>query len=853
MEIAAISEGDDTLIYPHVTGRLDEVYAADGTIRQHWEYVLESLTSLGKLELAQRQLKTQRILRDDGAAYTPVDKPAQLNVWELDPVPMLFESDEWNAVESGLIERAELLDLVLKDLYGEKSLIRNGFIPPELVFGQSGFLRACHDVQVPGKKQLIFHSSDMVRNSDGEICILTDRTQVPRGIGYVLENRTVMSRVFPSLYRDSRVHRLALFYHGIRRKLQDLSPRSAGGEPNVVVLTPGAYSKSYFEHIYLANYLGYPLVQGGDLTVRGGRVWMKSVEGLSPVDVIFRFVDDVYCDPVELRSDSRLGVPGLLEAMRSGSVVVVNPPGAAVLENPVLHKYLPRIGEFFFGRPLKLKSVDTYWCGDPADLDFVLQNFGRMVLKTVNPNPLQKSVFLSDLSDSDQAAWRERLLQNPQQYAAQAYLEPSQSPSWVDGELQPRRILMRTFSVASERSYSVMPGSLARIAHSQRSLRVGHGMGSVSKDTWVLASEPEKQFTLQGEASLRGFEQAPIHTNLPSRVVENLFWMGRYAERSQSSARLLRTVCLQINSTLHLPPNARQLMLQAVTDVTDTSPGFRGDDAAKLLLNPDPELLSVILDGGRVGSLRHSVHAMLTSAEEVKEQLSADAQRIVNDIRDELTAMDQALANGLSSAPEETLDQLVTELLALAGQAHEGMFRGIGWCFLEMGRQLEKVYQTAALIRAMLVPGFEGRSQEIVLETLLLLTEALIPYRRRYMARLDIGNGLQLLLLDKNNPRSMLFQMKRLADQLDFLCSAATQDELTPEQKQILSATTALQLVDTETLTEIDKGDAARSELDRFLGVLQGHMNTAAERISDRYFDHTGGPQQLVQGGWDSA
>lgn len=851
MSSAAFHKSDDRLSYPHLVGLNDEVYTAEGDVRQHWEYVLESMTSLGRNELTQRQLKAQRILRDDGAAYTPVDQPANINVWELDPVPMLFESDEWNRVESGLIERAELLDLILKDLYGEQSLIRHGFLPPELVYGQAGFLRACHDVKVPGKKQLIFHSSDMIRRSDGEICILTDRTQVPRGIGYVLENRTVMSRVFPSLYRDSQVHRLALFFHSIRKKLHELSPRAAHGEPSVVLLTPGAYSKSYFEHIYLANYLGFPLVQGGDLTVRGGRVWMKSVEGLNPVDVIFRFVDDAFCDPVELRNDSHLGVPGLLEAMRNGNVVVVNPPGAAVLENPVLHKYLPRISEFFFGHPLKLNSVNAYWCGDAADLEFVMTHFDQLVLKTISPNVNEKSVFLSELSETDRDAWRAQVLKRPRHFVAQDFLEPSQSPTWVSGELQPRRILMRAFSVASEQSFNVMPGSLARIAHSRRSLRVGHGTGSVSKDTWVLASEPEKQFTLQNDAAQRVLDQAFIPTNLPSRVVENLFWMGRYAERSECSARLLRTVFLQLNSTLHLPDDARRLLLETVTDLTLTEPGFRGEDAAELIRNPDRELLSMILDGKRVGTLRHSLHAMLSSAEEVKEQLSADAQRIVNDIRDEMGNQDRALALGLNSAPEETLDQLVTELLAFAGQAHEGMFRGTGWNFLEMGRQLEKVCQSAALIRAMLVPALQGRSQEIALETLLLVTEALIPYRRRYQASLDIGNGLQLMLMDRKNPRSLLFLMTKLGGHLQHLKHENAQEELNPEQKKILSATTMLQLVDPKLLDVVNDKNQVRYELDHFLLSLQEQVFAAADCISDRYFDHTGGPQQLVQDGWE--
>ncbi len=842
----------DSLLYPSAEQRHDEVYTPEGTVRPYWQYLLDSLETLGQSEMAQRQLKTQRILRDDGATYSSFEGPAKSNIWELDPVPMLLDSEEWSGIEAGLIERAELMDLVLKDLYGERSLVRRGILPPELLFDHKGFIRACHDVFMPGEQQLIFHSADMIRTQDGSLCVLTDRTQMPKGVGYALENRTVLSRVFPSLFRDSQVHRLALFYQALRQKLNELVPYAPDGRPRVVVMTPGTFNQSYFEHTYLANYLGYPLVQGGDLTVRGGRVWMKSVGGLHPVDVIVRFVNDSFCDPVELRSDSHLGVPGLLEVVRSGGVVVVNPLGSGVLENPALQCYLPKISEFFLGRPLQLASVNSYWCGDNKDLEFVQANFDAMVLKAVNPTHDNQSVFVAELSKEDRDTWLARVLSEPHKWVAQDLLEPSQCPTLVKGDLQPRRVILRSFAVASEQSFNVMPGCLARIAPDKRSRRVVQGQGSLSKDTWVLASEPEKQFSLQATARGKQLARTDVPLNLPSRAVENLFWLGRYAERAETSARLLRTVFLQLNSTLQLPKDARHLMLTAVTDVTNTQPGFRGPEAAKLFDAPEQELLSVILDSGRPGSLRYDLHAMLTCAEEVKEQLSADAQRIVNDIRDELSYLDASLAGGLGSAPEEALDPLVTALLAMAGQAHESMFRGIGWRFLEMGRRLEKAHQSASLIRALLVTCYEGRSQDLLLETLLLSTEALISYRRRYLAQLDIGDGLKLMLMDLNNPRSMLFLMQELTEHLNSLVSDLSVSGLAAEQKQLLSATTALQLVDIDVLELADEEGIERADLDAFLESLQEKLRQTADLISDRYFDHTAGPQQLVQTGWEN-
>lgn len=334
------------LAYTRPDSFYDEAFGPEVSPRTHWHYLLEGLASIGPEGLEERQRKALRILRDDGATYNLTTEPAS-RIWGLDPVPLLLDSEEWSRIEAGLIERAELFDLILKDLYGPRELIRHGVVPPEAIYAHHDFLRACQNIRLPGEQQLILHAVDMVRGTDGKMVVIGDRTQAPSGAGYALENRSVISRVLPSLFRESQVHRLSLFFQALRRKLATLSPN--GDTPRVVILTPGAYSETYFEHTYLANYLGYSLVQGGDLTVRNGYVWMKALDGLHRVDVILRRVDDTWCDPVELRSDSHLGVPGLLEVARAGNVVIANPLGSGVLENPVLYRYMPEIAQFFLG------------------------------------------------------------------------------------------------------------------------------------------------------------------------------------------------------------------------------------------------------------------------------------------------------------------------------------------------------------------------------------------------------------------------------------------------------------------------------------------------------------------------
>ena len=534
------------LQYAHNEALIDEVFTTDGKVKPHWNYLLESLERLGSSAFADRHRKALRILRDDGATYNIYnnDQSAPNRTWSLDLVPSLISSEDWAKIEAGILERSELFNLLLKDLYGPRDLLRTGVIPPEALFCHQGFLRACQGINLPGEHDLVLHAVDMMRGENGEMCVLTDRTQSPSGAGYALENRTVMSRVLPSLFRDSHVHRLANFFQRLRLKLNSLSTNQ--DQPRVVVLTPGAHNETYFEHAYFANYLGFHLVQSGDLVVRNGFVWMKSLDGLSRVDVILRRVDDSFCDPVELRSDSQLGVPNLLEVVRAGRCVIANPLGSGILENPIFLKYLPDIAKALLGRELRLSSVSTYWAGDPEDLIYIKNNLASLVIKPIFRAPGARSTYGGDLSEEEQKGLVQRIAQHPLHYVAQPTLNAGHLPTFTGDQLQPRPAILRGFSVASDGSYIVMPGGLTRVGSEEASFIISNQAGSQSKDTWVVASEPERVI-----ASLDADDTAPAREadliSLPSRVVENLFWMGRYAERAEASLRILRTVFMILN------------------------------------------------------------------------------------------------------------------------------------------------------------------------------------------------------------------------------------------------------------------------------------------------------------------
>ncbi|MBR7889774.1 circularly permuted type 2 ATP-grasp protein [Marinomonas sp. A79] len=822
----------------------DEAFTEDRQPRTHWEVLLRNMATFTEEEILDKQRRAQRILREDGATYNLTSDPLTPSVWSLDLIPNIIPIQEWQAIEQGLAQRSHLFDLILKDLYGPQELLRNGIIPSEIIFSHPGFLRQCHGVNVPGAHHLLQHAVDLVRDSSGQFQIIGDRTQVPSGAGYALENRTVVSRVIPNSFRDSQVRRLAGFFQSFKDMLSGLASGWTD-TPRIVMLSPGAFSSTYFEQAYLSNYLGFPLVQGSDLTVRNGAVWMKSLNGLARVDVILRRVEDAYCDQAELRADSFLGVPGLLEVIRAGNVVLANPLGSGILEAPALIKFLPAISEFLMGEQLTLPSVATWWCGDKNDLDYVIRNLAQLIIKPAIRNHDNSSVYGHTLNDKQILSIIEKIKKNPHLYVAQAYVPGSITPIWSDGEIQARPSILRAFTLSSSEGYTVMPGGLSRAGESTTEAIVSNISHSKSKDTWVLAAEQEPPIHFSNENTL--LQDEALQSNLPSRVVENLFWMGRYAERAEISMRLLRTIFKQMNGVDPLPEECKRLLLEMASTQTGCLPGFMEADE-EMFANPEEELVSIIIDGNRPGSIKANLQAMLSCGEQVKEMLSADTRIIINELRDYIHELDRAYTNGLPAAPEESLDSLVTSLLALSGLNHESMLRGLDWTFQEIGRRTERALQTATLLRSALTTSLPAVQQQQILESVLLSVEALISFRRRYRNRARIAYGLDLLMIDSTNPRSLLYQVDQLRRYIQELPRTDSSSAgLSPENKVILKSLYAIQLADLETLAKVDPDTQTRHQLESLMTELLEHLEQFTILISDKYFDHTDGPQSLMK------
>lgn len=825
----------------------DEMYAREGQLLPHWQPLLQELDQLGKEGLKRRQQMALRLLRENGVTFNVHNGlRGAARPWQLDPIPLFISADEWTVIEAGLVQRAELLNLILTDLYGPQILLKQGIVPPELIFSHAGFLRSCHGMPFPGSRPLVLCSSNLARGPDGRMWVLDDRSQAPSGAGYALENRMVMTRIAPALFRNCHVKRLAGFFQPLRDRLARLAPQNRE-DPRVVVLTPGPYSSTYFEHAYLANYLGYTLVQGDDLTVRDGRVWLKTLEGLRQVDVILRRLDDGYCDPLELREDSRLGVTGLLQSARLGHVAIANPIGSGVLENPGLHAFLPGIAKCLLGEELKLPSVATWWCGQQRERNFVLENLDNLVIKPIHRTRGYRAVFGAQLTAAEQSALRERILHKPHLYIGQEMVSFSTAPSLVDGGVEPRHAVLRSFLVAGDDGYIAMPGGLTRISPQAGELVVSNKAGGLSKDAWVLSKEPVRYVSLWRQPK-RDQVLPFLSEPLPSRAADSLFWAGRYVERAEGTARLMRSIFLlrrelrDANGDVSKP--YLYSLLRALTHVTGTYPGFVGEASEKRLQKPMPELRSLLRDTNRSGSLTSILQSFGQTALTIRDHWPAEIWRVIGAIRQDWVDDEDAPGPG-SNRMDDRLDHLIMQLVAFSGLGAESMPREAGWLLLDTGRRLERALGLISLVRATLVPHMNDAVHRQVMETVLVICDSLNTFRRRYRSYMHLPTVLELILLDRHHPRSLAYQLDRLQQHIAALPHGQASQRLGPDERCILETYTKLRLADAADLSKIEEEEGICKALDELLAGQAESLWRLSDLITSAYFSHSQPSQQL--------
>ncbi len=847
MENNSIPIGTITSDYFTNQSQVDECFGLEGDVKDHWKRMMKNVESLGPVELKNREVELLKLLQENGVTYNVYGDPAGLNrPWVLDSIPLLISSVDWRTMERGLRQRAFVLNKLLEDLYGERKLLKQSIIPPELIYAHSGFLRACDQIKIPGANQLIFYGADLSRGPDEKVWVLRDRTQAPSGMGYALENRSALGRVLPELFKDHNVTKLGGFFNNMMQSFRDISPQGKE-QPRVVLLTPGPRNETYFEHAFLSSYLGLTLVQGEDLVVRNGFVWIKTVEGLEKVDVILRRVDDSFCDPLELREDSQLGVPGLLEAIRKGNVTVANPLGSSILENAGLMAFLHNVCRYFLNEEPIFQMMATWWCGQKKEMDYVVEHIGELVIKKIDRSLGSDTVIGRKLSKAQREAVINKIKSQPYLYVGQEEVDFSTSPVFENGKLEPRYTVLRTFMVASKGGYEIMPGGLTRCSSEKGGFHISNQDGGISKDTWLEIPIRNSGVPLLQNADIKG------KSVLPSRAAENLFWVGRYAQRVLRTSRFIRIVLRNLSQTGYLndgqESDGQKALLQTITHLTATYPGFLETEESDTLVDDHlAEIHQLICNPDQSGGIAFTVSNLLKAMYSVRDRWPIDNWRIIDDIETVKRRLALVEPQGIRHV-FSLLDRLNGSLLSFLEMNRQSMYRGEGWIMYRIGQLIEEISLELTQYRSLLTFQYEESEEFYVLEALLLSNQNLSSYRSVYRTYFDIGPVLDLLFFNKQNPTSILSQLEQLQkfiEQLPKGGAGASSDIA----DLVFSCYSQARLATVDKFLILNSEINFRDELDSFCSEMSERISTLSVKLTANYFSHTIYQYQGLQDGF---
>jgi len=806
--LAAWTEG-----YAPLPGIPDEFVGADGARRPHWVRLLDQLASLAPDEIAQRFAAADRRIRNRGMSYR-VQGEASERVWPLSRMPLLIPEAEWREIAHGVAQRAELFEHILADVYGEGRLIADGALPAAALTGSPDFVAAMRGIKPPGGRWLRLYAADIGRGPDGRWWALGDRAQAPSGSGYALENRLVISQAFPALYREMNVERLAPFFRELRKGLKSSGERS---EPRIGILTPGPLSATYFEQAYLARYLGFLLVEGDDLVMREGRVFVRTIAGLKRADVLWRHVDAEWCDPLELNSASHIGVPGLIDAIRAGGVAVENMPGSGLVESRALLAFLPKLARRLLGEDLVMPNIATWWCGQPAERERVLASLETVSVAGAFRDAApgfggRQGLVGGELAREERDALRAAIETRGVDYVGQDIVRLSTTPRWEQGRLTPRPFVLRVYAAATPDGWRVMPGGFARVSDKPDARAVSMGEGVESADVWVLADKPVEATSL-----LPTPEKVRIVRmlgNLPSRAADNLFWFGRYLEREEATLRLVRCLCARAVDPDAPMSGARQsierlkrlLVAWGAIDAEDV--GVVSAEAAEAALR----------ETENYGSALSIARSARYAASVIRERLTPQTWQLIGRLE---TLIQEAPERRLAESEMlDVVDEALTTIAALAGLFDENFNRGAGWIFYELGRRIERGINTCRLARQFA----HQNATEHNLDVLLDLIDSQITYRSRTLIGVALAPVRDMALLDPYNPRSVAFQAKLIVDHIAGL-PVLRQDGLPEEPLRLATLLSA----------ELASEYADKIEDQRILAIEQ-RLETLAEAIATRYF-----------------
>ena len=742
--------------YRKLPGVPDEFIGADGKPRQAWLTFIERLVELGPDEMRRRFTTSDRHIRDSGASYRAYGDDVEKS-WPIGHLPLLIDATEWKGIAAGVTQRAELLEAVLQDIYGDGRLVEDGALPASAVTGCPDYLQLLTGVLPRGEPYIQLYAADLGRGPDGKWWVLGDRMQAPSGSGYALANRLVLSRTWPNLYRDMNVERLAPFFEAFRA---GLTARATRSDPRICLLTPGPFNETYFEQAYLARYLGLLLVEGGDLTVRDGHVHVRTIAGLKRADVILRRIDSDFADPLELNARSRLGVAGMVEVLRGGGVAMANALGSGVMETPVMMSFMPKLCRRLLGEELKLPNIATWWCGGAKERALVLSRLDELSMSGAYGNSLPggfryQSMIGANMGAEEKAELRASIARRGIDYVGQEVVKLSTTPVWIEGQLQPRPFTLRVFVARTPSGWSVMPGGFCRVSHRLDVRAVTMGLGAESADVWVLGTEPVDQHSLLPSEDNPRIRR--VLGNLPSRAADNLFWFGRYLERAEAVLRLVRAFAgrlIEVGTPLDATWTLQRLgvLLHRAGALPDKHKLVGSRLAATALYSKED-----------FGSAFRLIEDARRAASFVRERLSPDTWRLIEEA--------YAALDGDAAAPLEEVDIIdrveapLRVLAAISGLAQENMNRGAGWHLLDMGRRVERAINACRFARRLACP--DGRADGLAV--LLELIDSQITYRSRYLVGLSLPLVRDMVCLDAYNPRSAACQVERLVEHLGKL------------------------------------------------------------------------------------
>ena len=745
----------------------DEMVDASGAPRPAWRQFIAALDGLGTQELTRRFARADQYLRDAGVYYRVYDKAgAAERTWPLAYVPLIIDEGEWRQIAAGLTQRAELLEAILADIYGGNRLVADGLLPPGLIASSPEFLRPMAGVKPANGHFLHFCAFELGRGPDGGWWVLGDRTQAPSGAGFALENRVATTRALSDVYGEMNVLRLAGFFRRFRDALHAMAKVPSG---RVAILTPGPLNETYYEHAYIARYLGIMLLEGEDLTVSEGRLMVRTVSGLKPISVLWRRLDAAFADPLELNAQSQIGTPGMAEAVRYGSVTLVNALGSGILETRALLAFLPELSRRLRGEELMLPNIATWWCGQARERAHVIANLERMMVGPALSARLpfeddNETVLGSDLGQHERAALVARIEAAGRDFVGQEAVKLSTTPVFANGRLEPRPASLRVYLARTADGWAVMPGGFARVGLTADATALAMQRGGRAADVWVTSAAPVAFETLLPNER-DGFSRS-LPGSLPSRAAENLVWLGRYVERSEGTVRILRAYHARLAET--------------------------SDPDLPLLSDLRSYLDALGVDAGAAipGGLVSSIDRAVSSAGQIRDRFSPDGWLALRDLSKTVHNFVETVHPGDDATRAMTV--LLRKLAGFSGLLHENMYRFAGWRFLEIGRRLERAIDVAGMLALLSRRNAPDGALDIMLE----IGDSVMTHRRQYTVQSGRRTVIDLLALDPLNPRSVLFQLERLKEEIGLLPGVGSGGTLSAAGKEILRLHTSLAIRD---------------------------------------------------------